>query len=196
MTHPYRNRREAITHIWLTPRSILDQLGEFDLDPCAAQEPRPWPTAKRMVSLPDNGLAMEWVGRVWLNPPFGTQAAQWLKRMAHHGDGIALMFARTETVMFAESVWPHASAIFFLKGRPRFCRPDGTEASGGAGGPIVLIAYGSSNAATLQRCNLNGKFVPLPLYAASGSAGSTTAVSASSSSPGSPETSSRSPPAT
>jgi hypothetical protein len=31
--------------------------------------------------------------------------------MALHGDGIALVFARTETSMFRNWVWPHAAAL-------------------------------------------------------------------------------------
>lgn len=34
---------------WLTPKYIIDELGPFDLDPCAADS-MPWPTAKRMVT--------------------------------------------------------------------------------------------------------------------------------------------------
>lgn len=57
------------TNTWLTPKWLLDELGEFDLDPCAAPEPRPFPTAKKMISEKDGcGLSAKWEGRVWLNP--------------------------------------------------------------------------------------------------------------------------------
>src|SRR5437867_202275 len=48
------------TDVWLTPPHILAALGPFDLDPCAAPEPRPWPTAERHIALPDDGLAADW----------------------------------------------------------------------------------------------------------------------------------------
>lgn len=87
---------------------------------------------------------MEWWGRdrIWCNPPFGSQTATWLARMAIHGNGIALTFARTETEMFQKWVWPFADAVMFLAKRPHFYRPDGTRAKGNSGGPICLIAYG------------------------------------------------------
>jgi hypothetical protein len=55
---------------WLTPPGIIGALGPFGLDPCAAPEPRPWPTAARHITRPDDGLAADWgQDRVFLNPP-------------------------------------------------------------------------------------------------------------------------------
>jgi hypothetical protein len=48
---PYRGE----TNDWLTPRYILDSLGKFDLDPCAALD-QPWATAKRHLTVKDDGL--------------------------------------------------------------------------------------------------------------------------------------------
>lgn len=159
MSHPYRARPEAATHVWLTPPEIVQALGDFDLDPCAAPSPRPWDTAARHIELPDDGLMAVWSGRVWLNPPFGRHTALWLERMASHGNGIALTFARTETSMFQKWVWPRASAVMFLARRPHFYRPDGEKAKGNSGGPICLIAYGLDNVASLVRSGLKGSIV-------------------------------------
>lgn len=147
--HPYKARPVAATHVWLTPPEILNPLGKFDLDPCAAPEPRPWPTAARHITLPEDGLKAEWQGRVWLNPPFGNNTALWLKKMAVHDFGTALVFARTETRMFFSSVWKRASAVCFLRGRPHFYTAAGERAKGNSGGPIMLIAYGDYDAEKL-----------------------------------------------
>ncbi len=40
-----------------------------------------------------------------LNPPYGEQTERWLAKLAKHGNGIALVYARTETKMFFDSVW-------------------------------------------------------------------------------------------
>ncbi|MEF3081907.1 hypothetical protein V3391_06730 [Luteimonas sp. SMYT11W] len=144
----------AGTTTWLTPPEIIEALGRFDLDPCAAPEPRPWPTADQHIALPADGLAAIWAGRVWLNPPFGREATAWLARLAAHGDGIALIPARTETAMFFDLVWPKADAVLFLRSRPHFHRPDGTRAPFNSGAPICLIAYGIANVAALQRSGL------------------------------------------
>ena len=159
MTHPYKSRPVADSHVWLTPPDIISRLGEFDLDPCAAPSPRPWDTALRHIELPEDGLAAEWHGRIWCNPPFGAHTAAWLERMAAHGDGIALAFARTETRMFQRFVWPSAHAVLFLAGRPHFYRQDGSRAGGNSGGPICLIAYGDINKAALRSSGIKGALV-------------------------------------
>jgi hypothetical protein len=51
------------TNTWLTPEAIIKALGPFDLDPCAAPSPRPWPTAKSHMESPENRLADSWRGQ-------------------------------------------------------------------------------------------------------------------------------------
>lgn len=144
---------------WLTPPEILAPLGSFDLDPCAPVS-RPWNTATRHYTVTDNGLAQPWAGRIWCNPPFGREAVKWLRRMAEHGDGIALVPARTETAMFYECVWGAADAVLFIKGRPHFHYVDGRRAPFNSGAPICLVAYGATNAKTLYLSGL-GHALPI-----------------------------------
>lgn len=147
---------------WLTPPHILAALGQFDLDPCSPPaERRPWPTAAHHYTVHDNGLMQPWAGRVWCNPPYGREAIKFLARLAEHGDGIALTFARTETRMFQEFVFGQASAVFFLRGRLQFCDFRGRPSENSAGAPSVLIAYGDDNADTLAACGLEGAFVDM-----------------------------------
>lgn len=154
---------------WLTPPDIIIELarelgGEFDLDP-ACPPAMPWRTARRMICRPEDGLSAEWGGgnvRVWLNPPYGLETARWIARLAAHGNGVALVFARTDTRWWHESVFGRASALLFLRGRLRFRRPDGREEQA-APAPSALVAYGSECAAALRRCakKLDGAFVEL-----------------------------------
>ena len=145
---------------WLTPPWILERLGEFDLDPCApAPDRRPWPTAKKHYSFAENGLVQPWEGRVWLNPPYGKHAAQWLIRLAQHGNGIALIFARTETDAFFRTVWEKADALLFVRGRLHFYDVNGIEAKSNSGAPSVLIAYGGNNMTLLRNSGIPGAFV-------------------------------------
>jgi len=145
---------------WLTPQFIIDQLGPFDLDPCAPIV-RPWDTAKKHYTVEDNGLLQEWEGLVWCNPPYGVQTTTWLSRMAMHNNGIALVFARTETSMFFRNVWPLAESILFIEGRLYFHYVDGTQAKANAGAPSVLIAYGEEADARLLRSAIRGKYIKL-----------------------------------
>lgn len=152
---------------WLTPPEWIKALGPFDLDPCCPPD-MPWTTAKTMWS--ELGFARPWHGRVWLNPPFGSFARQWLAKMRNYGNGIALIPARTETEMFYESVWGHANAICFVRTRPHFhvardtyfkvpggrlvLVPAGGRAPFNSGAPISLIAYGAGNVESLKSAHL------------------------------------------
>jgi hypothetical protein len=145
---------------WLTPPEILDKLGAFDLDPCAPElDVRPWSTARHHYTKSMDGLSLMWNGRVWLNPPFGREAIKWLRKLAAHGNGVALVPARTETAMFYECVWNVADAVCFLKGRPHFHYVDGRRADANSGAPICLVAYGRDNVDALVKADL-GKVVP------------------------------------
>ena len=143
---------------WLTPPAIIQALGSFDLDPCCPPV-MPWRTADRCYTPADDGLAQPWVGRIWLNPPYGREAVKWLDRLAAHGEGTALVFARTETDWFVRTVWMAASGCLFLHGRVHFHHGNGRRAAANAGAPSVLVAYGASDAARLQRAGIAGTFV-------------------------------------
>ena len=161
----------AGTVTWLTPPDILAKLGgpdAFDLDPCAAVG-QPWRTAKHMLTEEDDGLAHNWAdyGRsVFLNPPYTNSViGTWLGRLAEHGQGIALIFARTETEVFHRHVWERCDGLLFMEGRIYFHHADGTRAAANAGAPSVFCAYGPESADVLAQCDIPGAFVPLKLRA-------------------------------
>jgi hypothetical protein len=143
---------------WWTPPEIIEALGPFDLDPCAGT-PRPWNTAK--VHYDSLGLTREWFGRVWLNPPYGPETIQWIRKLAEHRRGTALIFARTETKIFFPYVWDLASGILFLKGRLHFYTRQGLRMSANSGGPSALIAYGDDDAERLKSSGIAGRFISL-----------------------------------
>ncbi|MCI2958209.1 phage N-6-adenine-methyltransferase [Agromyces atrinae] len=145
---------------WLTPLPLIHALGEFDLDPCGAPG---HPTAKEVWTPEEfgDGLSMPWSGRVWLNPPYGRTMEDWMRALAEHGHGTALIFARTETKLFHELVWPLASGILFLRGRVTFLDLDGDPASASSGAPSCLISYGGDDATLLASSGITGQFVPL-----------------------------------
>lgn len=154
---------KTLTDEWLTPPNILKNLGEFDLDPCSPID-SPWKTATNHFTINDDGLKQDWTGRVWCNPPYGQETGIWLNKLAKHGNGIALIFARTETKMFFEHVWNKADALLFIKGRIYFHRITGERAKANSGAPSVLVAYGKNNYMALINCKIPGYFVPLNYY--------------------------------
>lgn len=106
---------------WYTPRFIFDALNvEFDLDPCSpGKDVVSWIPAKRHLTPADNGLLVSWEGQVWMNPPYGVDTPLWFRRLAEYGNGIALVFARTDTLWFHKYA-PKADVICFLNGRVNF----------------------------------------------------------------------------
>lgn len=151
-------RSVTATDEWYTPKEIIDALGKFDLDPCAAVVPL-WATANVQFDKFDDGLSKEWKGRVWLNPPYSRPLIeQFVKRLAEHGNGIALLFNRCDSKMFQDIIFEKATAMKFLRNRIRFYRPDGTRGDSPGCGSI-LIAFGEDNAEILRTCNIAGKYV-------------------------------------
>ena len=147
------------TTTWLTPPWLLAHLGEFDLDPCTP-EFMPWPTARNRYTEKDDGLSQKWEGRVWMNPPYTSkEIKKWLKKMADHKNGIALIFARTETSAFFDYVWDRATSLFFIKGRLYFHNSHGHRAKENSGAPSVLIAYGDYNDYVLRNLIVEGKYM-------------------------------------
>lgn len=143
---------------WLTPPDLLKALGKFDLDPCCPVG-MPWRTARRQFTI--RGLEREWKGRVFLNPPYGQQIGSWLAKLADHGDGIALVPARTEVESwFWPLIWERADAVFFFRGRLYFRRLDGSKV-GNAGHGSVLAAYGDRNTLSILNSGLAGRLIHL-----------------------------------
>lgn len=142
---------------WLTPRPIVDALGRFDLDPCGAPD-HALAAKTYLLEHGEDGLALPWEGRVWLNPPYGREAVPFMKRLAEHGDGVALIFARTETAMFTRYGWGAADAILFLGQRITFQSAENRQVAN-SGAPSVLIAYGAANVTALRQCGLPGQLV-------------------------------------
>lgn len=128
----------------------------YDLDPChPVGGPLPWVPATAVYTREDDGLAQAWVGRVWLNPPYGEPeqpckpnckkqkcakrghcvderqpgTEDWLAKMHEHRDGISLLFARTDTDWFHDYI-AHADGTLLLNRRVNFVDAHGN--------PVVL----------------------------------------------------------
>lgn len=155
---------------WYTPRFIFDALGiEFDLDPCSpGKDIAPWIPAKKHLTIYENGLITPWNGVVFMNPPYGMDTPKWFRRLALHGNGIGLVFARTDTKWFHEYM-PLASALCFIKGRVQFIRADEANSyatgkynpKGGCGAASILVAFGDLAEMALRNCGLGIVFTPV-----------------------------------
>lgn len=151
MTFVSTDSSKAETNTWLTPLHIIKSLGEFDLDPCGYCGHN---TAKKLIILPENGLESEWEGRVWLNPPYGKDAVEWLEKLDKHKNGIALIFARLETKWIKPFL---KNGFFVIDGRINFESPVSNK-KGNAGCASILIPFNRKNLGSILISDLNGEY--------------------------------------
>lgn len=146
---------------WYTPRWILDELGPFDTDPCAAPGMvRPFQTAPICWTKDDDGLTQSWHGVVWLNPPYSlAPLRQFCERMATHNNGIALLMNRQDNLLWQEVIFPTAKSMIFMRHRVKFITPDGKTGTPFFGS--CLVAWGNEADRRLRECHIEGKYVVL-----------------------------------
>jgi len=139
---------------WFTPPEIFDALAlTFDLDPCSAGEGCDFVPARQRYTITDDGLNKDWSGLVWMNPPYGRHTPVWLHKLQAHGNGIALVFARTDTRWFASAA-NSASVICFITRRVSFYKGNKTERNGIPPAGSMLIAYGEQTRQAVIKSNL------------------------------------------
>ena len=145
---------------YYTPLEFIQALGEFDTDPCVPVDMR-WRTAKTMYNKNDDGLKQEWHGRVWLNPPYSKELiTAFMRKMADHGNGIALILPKFGTKLFRECVYPKADGIFVLTKRIKFFDQNYVQQKS----PIassVLVAYGEENVQAILSSGIEGHMLYL-----------------------------------
>ena len=125
--------------------------GRFDLDPCSPTDnPRAAPVKARVHLTPgDDGLALDWHGRVFVNPPYGRELRAWVEKGRREVEErraavvTALVPARTDTGWWHEHVAGRAD-VFLLRGRLAF--GDGEQP---APFPSSLAVWGATAETTL-----------------------------------------------
>lgn len=162
---------EGKTDDWITPRWVINAFDNlsgdnfFYLDPCISMT-QPWPTAKVGYTIRDDGLSKPWEGRIWLNPPYGPHTKKWVRELIRYGNGVALIFARLETELWQDHIFPNASGLLFPKKRIAFARPNGVTPRSTAGAPSAFIAFGNDCQEALytlaKSANIEGTYFHKP----------------------------------
>jgi len=134
-----RNRFDSKTVEWSTPDNIYQPLNsefKFTLDVCATADNA---KCSKYYTKEQDGLAQQWDGICWMNPPYGREMVKWLKKaLAESYRGVTtvcLIPARTNTVWFHELCFEQAE-VRFIKGRPKF-----GDADHGLPFPLAIIIY-------------------------------------------------------
>lgn len=142
------------TKEWYTPPEVFKALNlEFDIDVCSPGEGVvPWVPAKKHLTKTENGLITPWEGKVWMNPPYGSDTPKWMKLFAKHGNGVALVFSRTDCAWFHDFA-VRCDALCFMRGRIRFIKANG-ERGGTPGAGSLLVASGRECVEALRESRL------------------------------------------
>jgi hypothetical protein len=139
------------TDEWYTPKYIFDALGcRFNLDVA-------YPEKDTFCYVPVtnvyifNGLDRQWLGFVWMNPPFGRRNGiePWLEKFVMHGNGIALTPDRTSAPWWQKYA-KHMSLILFVSPKIKFIGADGKPGKSPAQG-TSLMSIGTKGNAALRR---------------------------------------------
>lgn len=122
-------------------RPLATALDGFDVDPASGAEAQPLASTRYDES--DDGLAQEWHGDVWLNPPF-SEKTEWVRKArrevrAGRADTVVLLLpVDTSTSLFHNEV-VEATVICFVEGRLSFV--------GGGRNPsfgVLVAVYGDA----------------------------------------------------
>jgi phage N-6-adenine-methyltransferase len=108
---------------WETPHVLFDELdriyGGFTLDPCASAESAKCP---RFFTRSDDGLSQPWSGKVFMNPPYGRQIGEWVKKAWEESQKgvlvVCLLPARVDTRWWHD--YARKGYVYFLQGRLKF----------------------------------------------------------------------------
>jgi phage N-6-adenine-methyltransferase len=120
---------------WYTPSEYIEAarrvLGTIDLDPASSVKANETVQATKFYTKEFDGLDKDWVGRVWMNPPYSDGlmpkfAAKFVEEVKAKNvvEAIVLVNNATETQWFEQLV-SVSSAISFSTGRIKFLASDG-----------------------------------------------------------------------
>jgi len=127
---------------WETPQAFFDLLDEefgFQLDVCATRKNRKLP---KFFSPEDDALQQMWLGKCWMNPPYGKGITEWVRKAYEESRYaktmvVALLPARTDTKWWHRYVM-RASEVRLVRGRLRF---EGAKSSAPFPSAVVVWEY-------------------------------------------------------
>ena len=131
---------------YYTPAWVFERMGlEFDLDVAAPPGGIPWIPAKRFFTMEDDGLAQNWHGRVWMNPPYSA-CTPWVDKFINHRHGVCLLpWAKSAWTI---RLWGEADAVVLPE---RWFHFAVSEGSGSISSAVFLAAFGDECVEAIQR---------------------------------------------
>jgi phage N-6-adenine-methyltransferase len=138
---------------WYTPREFIEAaratMGSIDLDPASSEIANQIVQAGAFYTLEDDGLAQDWFGNVWLNPPYAQpEVSYFADKVVSEAENVQqvciLVNNATETAWF-QSLLGVIDAVCLLRSRVKFLdtqlKPNGAPLQG------QIILYAGANTA-------------------------------------------------
>jgi hypothetical protein len=132
---------------WYTPAKYIqaarEVMGGIDLDPASCKAANKVVEAKRFYDKQADGLNQPWSGRVWLNPPYGGIAAEFVARLVAEYEagnitaGIALVNAHCTDTNWFQLLWSHA--LCFTDHRIDFTSTDAKDSTSTHGSVFAYL---------------------------------------------------------
>jgi hypothetical protein len=153
---------------WYTPPKFIEAaravMGAIDVDPASTTAANGTVRATTFYTIETDGLAQEWNGRVWMNPPYGQPYIEHFcdKLIVEYNEGRAreacvLVNNATETAWF-QTLLLCADALCFPRQRVRFLDEDGRPTGQPLQGQAILY-FGPHIAAFAEQFAEFGKIL-------------------------------------
>jgi hypothetical protein len=147
LPEPWRNTLLSTSTEWYTPAQYIVSaravMGGIDVDPTSNERANEVVGAETFCDARSNGLLHDWPGRVWLNPPYGGQQAEFTGRLVSQfacgitAEAVVLLSAHaTETAWFAP-LWDHM--LCFTDHRIAFYGAAGVSLNSTCGSVFVYL---------------------------------------------------------
>lgn len=136
---------------WYTPAKYIqlarEAMGTIDLDPASCELANQTVAADMYFTAQQNGLARDWRGNVWLNPPYAQPLiAQFAEKVINELQRIeqacVLVNNATDTA-WMQLLLKHCDAACFIRGRVKFIDKEGNPSGAPLQGQVILY-YGGS----------------------------------------------------
>lgn len=140
---------------WFTPIQYIESakivMGDIDLDPATSAFGQKRISAKKCYTVKEDALINEWIGKIWLNPPYSQPLiSNFITKLIEQFKSENVKEAIVLTHNYTDTSWFHlaetlCTLICFTKGRIKFEAEDGSIASPTQGS--AFFYYGSNGKA-------------------------------------------------
>jgi phage N-6-adenine-methyltransferase len=145
------------TDEWSSPQELVEPLdaavGGFDLDPCSGAENSPF--AAETYTEADDGLAQEWFGTVWVNPPYSEMSAWTEKATTADADVVYYLCKGDSSTEWWQQAIEAADALCCIDHRLSF-------GDGGNSAPFAshIFVFGEPSQAAIEELQNHGAVLP------------------------------------